>query len=83
MHDKNASHPALMWNDDQLNLFMQWDLLTFNEIFLQQYCINKRCGEDDQVSSIWSQTFLYKSATAELCERVDAKYNILHKGGVS
>ena len=85
-HDKNALHPALMWNDDQCNLFLHWDLFTFNNICLWQYYFNKRCGEDDQVSSMWSQSFFYKFATSELCKCIDSKYKNLpahHKGGVT
>ena len=73
IHDKNASHPALMCSDDQHNLFLHCDSLMYNNIRLWQYCINERCGKDDQVSIIWSQSFFYESDTAELHERVDSK----------
>ena len=38
------------------------------------------------MTSIWSQPLFYKSATANLCERVDSKYKVspvYDKGGVS
>ena len=72
IHNK-SSHPAFMWNDDQRNLFLHWDVSTYENIFLWQNCINKRCSGDDQVSSFWSQSFFYKSATFKLCEQVDSK----------
>ena len=38
---------------------------TFENICLWQHITKKRCGGDDQVLSIWSQSFFYKSATVE------------------
>ena len=75
--DKNAPHPSFMCNDDQCNLFLHCDSFIFENICLWQYCINKRCIGDDQVSSIWSQSFVYKSATTDFPDRFDSKYKDL------
>ena len=66
-------HQAFIWNGDQCNLLLHYNLVTFKNICLRQYYAIKRCDGDDQVSSIWSQSFFYKSAIAELHERVDSK----------
>ena len=66
IQDKNASHPAFMWNDDQLH----WDSFPLENTCPWQF-------GDDQVSSIWAQSFFYNSATAELHERVYSKYKYL------
>ena len=66
IQDKNASHPAFMWNYGQCNLFLHWDLFIFEHIGLWNYCVNKTCGQDNEVSSIWSQSLFYNCATVEL-----------------
>ena len=86
IQDKNASHPVFMWTYNPFNLFLSWDLFTFENICIWQYCINNTCGKDDQVSSIWSHAFFYKSATAEFHERDESKYMDLpayYEGGVN
>ena len=85
-HDKNAEYPAFTWNDDQHSLFLLWDSFTFDNIWLWQYCIHKRCNEHDQVRSILSQSSFCTSAAVELSERVDSKYKDLpsyYKGGIA
>ena len=60
---------------------MRWE-----DVCLWQKTLNKWAGDDDRTSSKWAQSFLYKSSTLELSERVDSQYQSLpaaFKGGVT
>ena len=67
IHNKNPSYPVLMWND----------IFVLGHFCLEHYFISKRGGGDDQVSSMWSQSFFYTCATAELYEKVDSMHKAL------
>ena len=72
--------------DDTKNMFLHWDSMTWEQICLWQRTINKWAGVDDRTSSRWAQSFLYKSSTVDLRERVDSQYKNLPadcKGGVT
>ena len=67
-------------------MFLHWDQMKWEDVCLWQKTINKWAGDDDRTSSKWAQSFLYKSSTLELCERVDSQYMSLpaaFKGGVT
>ena len=55
IHDKNISYQALMWNDDQHNLFLPWDSVTFDNICLWQYCFKNvaRWSSEQRLGSLF------------------------------
>jgi len=87
VRDKHASKPAKLFNmGDCKNMFVHWDSMSWDDICLWQKAVNKWSHPDDRTSSHWAQSFLYKSSTQALRERVDSQYKGLpatFKGGVT
>ena len=87
MVNKFARKPDDIFDiDDTKNMFLHWDSMNWEQICLWQRTINKWAGVDDHTSSRWVQSFLYKSSTVNLRERVDSQYKNLPagcKGGVT
>jgi len=84
--DKNGATPDDMYGKDFMNLVLHWDSMRYKDVLRWQKTINEWGSMEDRVSSVWALTFLKKSATQELRERVDATYKSLpqvHKGGVT
>ncbi len=70
-------NPRDKFNNDGKNMFLHWDQMKWNNVCHWQSTINRWGSAEDRTSSRWAQSFLYKSSTQELRERVDAKYKIL------
>ena len=86
VRSKYGTKPNEIFNNDGKNLFLHWDSLRWEDVCLWQKTLNKWAGDDDRTSSKWAQSFLYKSSTLELRERVDSQYQSLpatFKGGVT
>ena len=86
VRNQYGSKPNEILNEDGRNMFLHWDQMKWEDICLWQKTINKWAGENDRTSSKWAQSFLYKSSTLELRERVDSQYKSLpaaYKGGVT
>ena len=85
--NKYASKPNLKFNmSDMKSLFLHWDAISWENACQWQKTLNKWAGVDDRTSSCWAQSFLYKSSTLELHERVASQYDFLpgsFKGGVT
>jgi len=84
--NKRARKPGDIFMDDGSSMFLHWDGMTWDQVCLWQKTINKWASEDDRTSSRWAQSFLYKSSTSDLRERVDSQYKKLPascKGGVT
>ena len=67
-------------------MFLHWYHMKWGNVCLWQKTLNKWSGDDDRTSIKWDQSFLYKSSTLELSERVDSQYTSLpaaFKGGVT
>ena len=67
-------------------MILHWDSINWKDVCRWQKCINKWASVEDCTSSRWAQSFLYKSSTQELRERVDTQYKSLpavYKGGVT
>jgi hypothetical protein len=83
---KSAKRPEDIFDlDATTNMFVHWDSLTWKQVCLWQQTINRWASEEDRTSSRWAQSFLYKSSTSDLRERVDSQYKSLPvscKGGV-
>ena len=74
VRSKYGTKPNKIFNNDGKNLFLHWDSLRWEDVCLWQKTINKWALDDDRTSSRWAQSFLYKSSTLELRERVDTQY---------
>ena len=84
--NKYASKPSEMFGREKKNMILNWDSMNWKDICRWQKCINKWASVKDRTSSRWAQSFLYKSSTLELRERVDTQYKSLpavYKGGVT
>lgn len=85
--DRFARKPDDIFNmEETKNIFLHWDSMDWKQICLWQKTLNKWAALDDRTSSRWAQSFLYKSSTVDLRERVDSQYKNLPadcKGGVT
>ena len=84
--NQSASKPSEMFGHQKKNMILHWDSMQWKNVCLWQRCLNKWASVEDRTSSRWAQSFLYKSSTQELRERVDTQYKSLpavYKGGVT
>jgi hypothetical protein len=79
VRDKNAKKPNKIFDMDSVptDMFTSWDSLDWKHVCLWQKTINVWGKSDDKVSSKWAQSFLYKSSTTDLRDRVNTQYKRL------
>ena len=73
------------WDDSEINIWQDWDVLELNQVRRWQYSINKRFGNADRIASNWLFTFVSDSSTDSLRTAVMKKYEKLdgnQRGGV-
>ena len=73
------------WNDAKINIFLEWDSCSEEQVMAWQLSINRRFSEANQTASRWLKSFIYNSSTDSLRSAVDKKYSVLepkHRGGV-
>lgn len=85
--DNFTSNPKLKYSPtNKKDLIVHFDTIPFELVKEWQKDINTYKKEADRISSKWLQSFLYKSCTAALRERIDGYYTALGKteqGGVT
>ena len=75
-----------MWDGSEINIWVDWDCCTKEQIRRWQYCVNKFFFDEDRIASDWLQVFVYNSSTDSLRTIATKKYDKLplnQKGGVS
>ena len=73
------------WDDSEVNIWQDWDMLEVNQVRRWQYSINKRFSQPDRIASNWLFTFVSDSSTDSLRTAVMKKYeklDINQRGGV-
>ena len=81
-----SKDPTKWWDSQQINLLTDWDLLSEQDVTYWQWCINKRFGTEDQVSSTWLKAFPVGSCFADLVKEVNKRYYKLDRskrGGIT
>ena len=83
-----VSDPASLWNDDQVDMLMWWERITWRQACLWQLTLNRRVpvGSEDHTTMDWALLLLYNSCTKDLRDQVGLKYDHLepyYKGAVT
>ena len=74
LNGTKSKDPTKWWDSQQINLLTDWDLLSERDVTYWEWCINKRFGTEDQVSSTWLKAFLVGSCSADLVKEVNKQY---------
>ena len=82
-----AKIPSEMFDADETkNLFQHGTSMKCDHILLWQYTINKWGSAEDRQSSKWLQSFLFRSSTQDLRDRVESQYkrlDVKYRGGAT
>ncbi len=70
-----TADPESWWDNSEINVWTDPELLTLDEVRAWQYCINKRFAEADRIASTWLKEFVYNSSTDALKTAVIKKYD--------
>ena len=77
---------ATWWGELEINIWVDWELLTEQQVRAWQYSVNKRFSDGDRIASTWLREFVYNSSTDSLRSIVEKKYDKLpsnQRGGVT
>ena len=85
---KTVNDPTALWQDDQVDMMMWWEKITWRQACLWQLTLNRRVpvGSADRTSMDWALLLLYNSCTKDLKDQVGLKYDHLppyYKGAVT
>jgi hypothetical protein len=70
----SSSNPINWWAGSEINLWMDWDLCSDEQIRRWQFSVNKFFSDEDRIASNWLQAFVYNSSTNSLRTAVEKKY---------
>ena len=83
-----VSDTESLWNDDQVDMLMWWERITWRQACLWQLTLNRRVpvGSEDRTTMDWALLLLYNSCTKDLRDQVGLKYDHLepyYRGAVT
>ena len=70
-----ATNPSTWWDDSDICIWMDPELLSVEEVHTWQYCIDKQISDGDCIASNWLKDFVYGSSTDTVKTAVAKKYD--------
>jgi len=79
---------AALWNNDQVDMLMWWEKITWQHACLWQLTLNRRVlvGSTDRTTMNWTLLLLYNSCTKDLRDQIGLTYDHIppfYKGAIT